>query len=219
MPPWSACGRRRSASPPRYRRASWRRRPVWSRRAVNSSGLTQIEFVQLIVGHDAMMRHEVRKPDRRHGRHATLWAWLSQSIARSSKETSPSARTARSGSPSSAPRRAGPSSGCTAPPAPAADPHRGAGLRGKGGHPADRHRPARDRIVDAVPVPERPRVHRRPAHDRGHAGNRQDGRGRTVRRRSLHAWPARRRCPIAWWPQASSAASPRPSATTRSAAA
>ena len=115
-------------------------------------------------------------------------AWLSQSIARSSKETSPSARTARSGSRSSAPRRAGRSSGCTELPAPVRQiPTEAREYRRKGGHPADRHRPARDRIVDAVPVPERLRVHRRPANHRGHAGNRQDGRRRTVRRRSLHA--------------------------------
>ncbi len=70
---------------------------------------------------------------------------------------------------------------------PQADPHRGAGLRGRGGHPPDRHRPTRHRFVDAPPVRERPRVRRRPANHRRHAGNRQDGRRRSLRRRSLHA--------------------------------
>ncbi len=53
--------------------------------------------------------------------------------------------------------------------------------------PADRYRPARHRVVDAVSVRHRLRVRRGSAHHRRHAGHRQVRRHRAVRRRPLHA--------------------------------
>ena len=69
---------------------------------------------------------------------------------------------------------------------PQADSHRGQGVCGGSGHPADRHRPAGHRVIDAASVRERPRVRRRPAHHRRHPRHRQDGRRRSLRRRPLH---------------------------------
>ena len=187
MPLWSACAPPRSASLRLCHRASWRRRELCAQRR-ELLGLDCVEFVKLVTGHDAMMRHEVTDAgqtvaaDMRHFGHGC-------------RNRSPEARRKhrRRREPPDRLRRvrcaAGPNHLLAArhPRRAQADPHRGKGLCGRGGHPADRHRPAGNRILDAAPVPERPRVRRRPAHHRRHAGHRQDGRGRSLRRRSLHA--------------------------------